>query len=119
MAIDYLGAVCKQLAKREFPARLRSDEQHLRVIVSAPDFQYYIRLAFDLPRMNAKGNHAVIRRLMQALAMVACEVGSTEQKSILLEQAGLLLAHAQQSLVTEYEKENVQTLYNELLPDWN
>lgn len=119
MAVDYLGAVCEQLAQREFPARLRSDGQHLRILVRSATFEDYIRLAFDLPRINAKGNHAVLRRLLRALALVNEAVCSQERKLILRQQADLLVHYAAQTLSTDYEKEQVDDLYEKLLKTWH
>jgi uncharacterized membrane protein len=119
MAVDYLGAIGERLASREFPARLRSDGKHLRVLVRAADFDHYMRVAFDLPRINAKGNHAVLRRLLRALGMVAGAACSAERKPILCQQAGLLLEYADQTLATNYEKENVRALYAKLMPTWS
>ena len=119
MAVDYLGAVSEQLAQREFPARLRSDGKHLRVLVRSMDFEAYIRLAFDLPRINAKGNHAVLRRLLRALALVNEAVCSDDRKPILRQQAELLMASADQTLDTDYEKKQVRELYKKLMKMWS
>ena len=118
MAIDYLGAIGERLAKREFPARLRSDGQHLRVLVRADDFESYMRLAFDLPRINAKGNFAVFRRLLRALALVASAACSRDRLPVLREQASLLLTCAKETLTTDYEKKQVQELYKKLMETW-
>lgn len=115
MAVDYLGAIGEQLARRELPARLRSDGKHIRVMVKAADFEDYIRLAFDLIRINAKGNHAVFRRLFRALALVKSAVCSSDRTLAIREQADLLMSYAEQTLSTEYEKEQVRQLYKKLL----
>lgn len=118
MAIDYLGAIGERLARHEFPARLRSDGQHLRVLVRAASFDDYVRLSFDLPRINAKGNHAVFRRLIRALALVAAAINSKDRQPVLGEQANLLMESAEQTLVSDYEKNSVRKLYDALLKTW-
>lgn len=118
MAVDYLGEIGERLARRAFPARLRSDGQHLRVLVRAADFDDYIRLAFDLPRINARGNHAVLRRLLRTLSLIANNVITDERKPILRQQAMLLIDYANQTLATDYEKQQVRTLYDELKAAW-
>ena len=118
MAIDYLGAVGERLARREFPARLRSDGNHLRVLVRADSFDDYMRLAFDLSRINATGNFAVFRRLLRALALVASAACSTNRLPVLRKQASLLMTYAEQTLVTDYEKEEVRSLYKKLMETW-
>ncbi|MFD1467146.1 DUF2254 domain-containing protein [Hymenobacter caeli] len=118
MALDYLGELVGRLARREFPGALRGDGQHLRVLVRAYSFEDYVRLAFDLVRENARGNPAVQRRLLRALALVASQVRDPARRPVLREQAALLLACAQASLGTDYERREVQTLYDELSPAW-
>lgn len=116
MAIDHLGVACQRLAGRTFPARLRSDGKRPRVLVKAQDFTEYLQLAFDLVRRNAKGNHAVLRRLLRALAQTAETANTPERQEQVSEQAQLLLEYAQQTLETAYEKQSVHALYTELHP---
>lgn len=118
MAIDYLGAICAQLACRDFPARLRSDGKQLRILVMSADFETYVRLAFTLVRINAKGNHAIFRRLLRALALVGDNVIRDERRAVLHEQALLLMDRANDTLATDYEKHLVRSLYDDLKPAW-
>ncbi|GAB2567324.1 DUF2254 domain-containing protein [Spirosoma areae] len=118
MAIDYLGSIIGRLARREFPARLRSDGQHLRILARTSDFETYVRLAFDLPRINARGNHAVFRRLLRALAVAADAACSPDRKPVLGEQARLLMDYANRTLTTDYEKQQVRELYDTLKTTW-
>jgi uncharacterized membrane protein len=112
MTIDFLGAAGEQLAGRVFPSRLRSDGKQLRLIVAARSFDRFMQLAFDLPRINAKGNHAVLLRLLQALALTASGAGSLpDRKQTMQQQAILLLAWANQTLESEYEKQAVQASF--------
>ena len=118
MAVDYLGAIGERLAQRAFPARIRSDGQHLRVLLRSADFASYLQLAFDLPRINAKGNYAVFRRLLRALALVNSAVCSDDRKPVLKKQVELLLSYANQTLATDYEKQNFQELYQQTQKNW-
>jgi len=118
MAVDYLGAICARLACLDFPARLRSDGKELRVLVMSADFETYVRLAFNLVRVNAKGNHAVFRRLLRALALVGTNVIRDEHRAVLHEQALLLLARSNDTLATDYEKHLVRSLYDDLKAAW-
>ena len=118
MAIDYLGELTAQLARRDFPGVLRSDGQHLRVLVKVYSFADYVRLAFDLVRGSGAGNPAVLRRLLHALALAASQVRDPTRLPVLRQQAELLLACAQAHLSTNYERQEVQTLYDELSPAW-
>lgn len=116
MAVDYLGAVVGQLAGRSFPTRFHADGTYLRLVVQAADFDAYLRLAFDLPRLNAKGNHAVLRRLLRALANVAAATQSAGRRASVRRQVDLLVAYAEQTATTDYEKGQVRQLAHDLLP---
>jgi len=82
--------------------------------VRATDFEDYVRLAFDLPRVNAQGNHAVFRRLLRALTVGAAAACTADLTPVFREQARLLLDHANQTLTTDYEKQAVLSLFREL-----
>ncbi len=118
MAVDHLGDIGAALGRSEFPSPLRSDGRHLRVLVRTGTFEDYIRLSFDLIRINARGNHAVFERMLRALALVASQVDTPERKAVLREQAVLLLDFAGQSLQTDYEKRRVREQYGELENAW-
>ncbi|GAB3900509.1 DUF2254 domain-containing protein [Spirosoma agri] len=118
MAVDYLGAVSEQIAQRNIPTGFRSDGEHLRVLVRSADFDDYIRLAFDLTRINAKGDHAVFRRLLRTLALVNEAACSEDRRPILRQQAELIVNYADQTLDTDYEKQQVRDLYRELMKTW-
>jgi uncharacterized membrane protein len=118
MAVDYLGEINGRLARREFPGPLRGDGQLLRVLVSIPTFEDYIRLSFDLVRLNARGNPAVLRRLLRALALAGEQVQPAERLAVIREQAALVMDCAQTSLTTDYERAQVQALYEELRRIW-
>jgi uncharacterized membrane protein len=118
MAIDYLGQLGGELARRDIPSSLRSDGQHLRVLVRVYDFAAYMRLAFDLVRGSARGNPAVLRRLLHALALVASQVKDPSRLPVLREQVALLLDVAHTSLPTDYERREVQLAYEDLRAAW-
>lgn len=119
MAVDQLGLLLLRLASRSFPAHLRADEAGLpRVWLPAPDFAAYLRLSFDLVRINAKGNHALLRRLLRALARIGQGARTPDRRRAVAEQTQLLRDYAEQTLVTDYEKQTVRDLYNELSGQW-
>ncbi|WP_262892720.1 DUF2254 domain-containing protein [Hymenobacter qilianensis] len=118
MAVDYLGEIGGQLARQEFPAPLRGDGRQLRLVINVPTFANYMRLSFDLVRANAQGNPAVLRRLLRALALAGEQGCHAERKRVLHEQADLVLACAQATISTTYELEQVQSLYEQLRPNW-
>ncbi|WP_138993736.1 DUF2254 domain-containing protein [Larkinella sp. C7] len=119
MAIDYAGAIMERLASRNFPEPFRTANGQLHILIRPVGFDHYLRQTFDLIRINAKGNHAVIRRLMRALALVGNQCLDDDRKALIREQAHLLLQYAEQTLTTPYEKRQVQTLYHEMARSWS
>ncbi|MFC7670979.1 DUF2254 family protein [Hymenobacter humi] len=118
MAVDHLGEISGQLARQEFPVPLRGDGRQLRLVVSTPTFEDYIRLSFDLVRINAQGNPAVLQRMLRALALAGGQVIRAERKTVLRHQAEMVLACGLSTVQTEYEREQVHSLYHELCPNW-
>jgi uncharacterized membrane protein len=118
MGIDHLGAICERLAKRTFPERLRSDGQHFRVQTQPASFEDFIRLSFDLTRVNAKGDHAVLRRLLRALVLIGNHVNTKARLPVIREQIALLMDQADNTLATSYEKQQVWLLHQELKQEW-
>jgi len=116
MAIDYLGALLGRLAERDFPARLRSDGKHLRVLVRAHHFEDYLVLAFDPPRINARGNAVVLRRLAKALLRVERRACNAERRAAVQQQLRHLAAWASETLSTHYEKQVLQQVLRESAP---
>ncbi|MGI4863337.1 MAG: DUF2254 family protein [Janthinobacterium lividum] len=120
IAVDHLGLLVQRLAGRSFPATLRTAEQGPEVLIYAParDFAGYLKLAFDLVRINAKGNHALFRRLLRALAQAGEAARNGERKAAVAAQARLLLRQADDTLASEYEKEAVRATYEEEKANW-
>jgi uncharacterized membrane protein len=119
MAVDYLGGILERLASRNFPSRFRTDNGQFRILIRSAGFDHYLRLTFDLIRINAKGNHAVIRRLMRALSLVGSQCRSDDRKALIREQLHLLMEYANQTLATPYERRQVQALFNEIESAWS
>lgn len=77
-----------------------------------------MRLAFDLVRGSAWGNPAVLRRLLRAIALAASQVHTPDRLLAQHEQVALVMACAQATLSTDYERHEVQCLHNELRVAW-
>lgn len=118
MAVDQLSSICEQLAKRTYPGPLRSDGHQFRMLTYSATFTNYIQLAFDLPRINAKGNHAVLRRLLRALVLVGNHARTDERKAVVKEQIRLLLEQGDATLATSYEKQQLGALHKDIREDW-
>jgi len=76
-------------------------------------------LTLTLATINAKGNHVVLLRLLQTLAVAADAAYSPDRKPVLGAQVRLLMDYANQTLTTEYEKQQVRDLYDQLMTKTN
>lgn len=64
MCVDYLSAILARLAPRQVPSSLRYEEGELRVMTIGPTFASLLTEAFDQIRGSAKGNLAVMSRML-------------------------------------------------------
>lgn len=71
MCIDHLGALLARLAGRQMPDGRRAADGQLRLLVPAPDFAAMLDLAFTPVVQQTGGNVQVLRRLLQAVAVIA------------------------------------------------
>ncbi len=85
MCVDYLTAILARLSSRKLPAVYRYEGQNLRVIAMAPTYASMVAESFDQIRNNAKGNIAVISRLLDALALLAEVTSDPSRKRVLRE----------------------------------
>jgi uncharacterized membrane protein len=71
MCVDYLAAILVRLASRQIATARRLDQGELRVIARGPSFESLLAEAFDQIRQNAKGNVAILLRMLGALQTIA------------------------------------------------
>jgi uncharacterized membrane protein len=71
MCVDYLTAILARLATRNIPAAHRYEEGQLRVIAIGPTFVSLVAEAFDQIRGSAKGNLAVMLRMLDAIETIS------------------------------------------------
>ena len=70
MCVDYLTAILARLAVRSIPTSHRFEEGELRVITIGPTFADLTAESFDQIRVSAKGNVAVMLRLLDAIEII-------------------------------------------------
>lgn len=109
--------------QKQFPLLFGSGADGARGMLSAISGSMLMvaALAFSLTQatINAKDNHAVLPRLLQALAVAADAAYSPDRKPVLGAQVRLLMDYANQTLTTEYEKQQVRDLYDQLMTKTN
>lgn len=89
-AIDQLHDLLRLLAVRRFPSQVRADEEgRVRLVLPAPDWDSYVRLAVDEIRQYGAGSLQVMRRL-RALLEDLLKVAPEERRAVLEAQRTLL-----------------------------
>lgn len=110
--VQFLGDVIGELARRQFPLKVRSSEGQPRVITMAPTFENYVEGAFDQIRISGAGNIAIFKYIAEALAYIATCTNEPSRLKILKKQLQLVEAFGEQTLQTDYE---IEKLHHTLL----
>ena len=70
MCVDYLTAILARLASRPIPSPHRYEEGELRIITIGPTFADMVAASFDQIRDSAKGNVAIMLRMLGAIQTI-------------------------------------------------
>jgi uncharacterized membrane protein len=71
ICVDYLSSILARLAGRQFPPVHHYEDDILRVIAVAPNFEGLLTEAFDQIRANAETNVAVLLRMLDGFSAIA------------------------------------------------
>lgn len=95
ICIDYLTVILSYLAPRHFPSQSHYEEGDLRLITIGPTFTTLLAASFDQIRNSAKGNTAIMARMLGALQTIATLTSATCRREAVREQAQRIaeLAH--------------------------
>ncbi|AII54386.1 DUF2254 domain-containing protein [Hymenobacter sp. APR13] len=115
ICVDHLGALLALLADRQLPEPLRVADRQVRVVAVRPSFEKMVATALDQIRISAEANLGVYLRLLTALATVAQRTDHPERRAALRQQADLVMAAAERTLSTDYERQQVRERRADLL----
>lgn len=104
MCVDHLTAILARLASRNIPSLHRFEEGELRVIAIGPTFASLVAGSFDQIRTSARGNVAIMLRMLGALQTVASLTSSPGRRRILGEQVPYVAELAERSLDSPHER---------------
>lgn len=122
MCVDYLTAIFVRLVDRRITMSHRLDQGELRVIMRGTSFESLLAEAFDGIRQNAKGNVAVLSRMLDALQTIASLTASQRQRWAIREQVQWIAELAQRTIDSLYDRarfENRLARVREVLEDKN
>lgn len=90
--VDRISSLLCRLTTRPFPAAGRfDDEGRLRVVAEVPTFTGFVDAGFNQIRQNAGRSPTVLMRMLAALAHIAVQTRTREQRQALARHAGLVL----------------------------
>ena len=108
MCVDYLTAILARLAVRPIPSSHRHEEGELRVITIGPTFAGLAAESFDQIRASAKGNVAVILRLLDAIEIITGLTASTGRRRALREQMEWIAELAARTIESPHDRKRFE-----------
>jgi uncharacterized membrane protein len=109
ICVDYLTAILAQVASRNIPSPHRYEEGELRVIAIGPTFASLVADSFDQIRESAKGNVAVMLRMLGALQTIASQTTSPWRRLVLREQAQRIAELAGRTIASPCDLERFES----------
>ncbi len=109
MCVDYLTAILARIAPRQIPSSRRYEEGELRVIAKGPSFESLLAESFDQIRRNAKGDVAIMSRMLGAFQTLASLTDSPRRRRALGEQVQWIAELAECSLESAHDRAKIDT----------
>lgn len=109
MCVDYLTAILARIAPRRIPTSHRYEEGELRVIAKGPSFESLLAESFDQIRSNAKGDVAIMSRILGAFQTLASLTVSPRRRRALGEQVQWIAELAECSLESAHDRARIDT----------
>jgi len=109
MCVDYLSMILARLAPRQTPSSHRYEEGELRVIAKGADFESLLAESFDQIRSNAKGDLAIMLRMLGALQTVADLTARPERRRALRDQVQWIAELAERTLESAHDRARIHT----------
>lgn len=103
MCVDYLTAILARIAERKIPSSHRYEDGELRVIAKGPSFESLLAESFDQIRSNAKGNVAIMSRMLGAIQTLASLTVSPRRRRVLGEQVQWIAELAESSVESDHD----------------
>ena len=114
--IDWLSAGLSRVSGRELAEGVyRDGNGRVRLIESDPSYARMVNRAFDKTRQAARGMPAVIIRMMDALTAIVEQTPSPQRRLVLVRQAEMILASAEQSVPEGNDLEDIRFRYRRLM----
>jgi len=110
MCVDYLTTIMARIAPRQIASSRRYEDGELRVIVKGPSFESLLAESFDQIRSNAKGNVAIMSRMLHAFQTLASLSAGPQRRRALREQAQWIAELAERTIESAHDRVRINTL---------
>ena len=104
MCVDYLTAILARLAPRQIPSSRRFEDGELRVLTIGPTFEGLLAESFDQIRSSAKGNVAIMLRILGALQTIIGLTASPGRRQALRDQMQWIAELAESTLESAHDR---------------
>lgn len=108
MCVDYLSAILARLASRQIPSSYRYEEGELRAITIGPTFASLLTESFDQIRSSAKGNLAIMSRMLDSLQTLAGLTASPHRRRAIGEQVQWIAELAERTLESPHDRAEIE-----------
>jgi uncharacterized membrane protein len=109
MCVDYLSAILARLARRQTPSSYRYAESELRVITKGASFESLLAESFDQIRSNAKGDLAIMLRMLGAIQTLTSLTASRQRRRALREHVQWIAELAERTLESAHDRARIDT----------
>lgn len=109
MCVDYLTAILARIIPREIPSSHRYEDGKLRVIAKGPSFESLLAESFNQIRSNAKGNVAIMSRMLGALQTLASLTANPHRRRVLGKQVQWIAETAERSIESAHDHARIDT----------
>lgn len=107
-AVDYLGSLVIEFARRDIPHPLRRDDEgKLRVVAMGPSFRTFTDLAFNQIREHTGGDVHVTLALLKSITRIGQIVQSDARRDLLAEHVTQIARNADANIVDPLDRERV------------
>ncbi|MHB8899044.1 MAG: DUF2254 domain-containing protein [Thermoguttaceae bacterium] len=104
MCVDYLTAILARIAPRQIPSSHRYEDGELRVIAKGPSFESLLAESFDQIRSSAKGDVAILSRMLDAFQTLASLTASPLRRRAIGEQVQWIAELAERTVESAHDR---------------
>ena len=107
MCVDYLTAILARIAPRQIPSSHRYEEGELRVIAKGPSFESLLAESFDQIRRIAKGDVAILSRMLDAYQTLVSLTASPTRRRALGDQVQWIADLAERTVESAHDRATI------------